>query len=127
MKFDIDCAREILIAVESCEFGKTLSLDELHESLPNYDKDTLAYHCLKLEEGEMLTLQTILMPLSPLPMLKSIDDITYAGHQFLASVRSDTIWKDVKSVLTKLGVSSLSVATQVAGNVLSQLVRGVIF
>lgn len=127
MKFDIDCARKVLMVVEDCEFARVLSLKDLHESLPQYDENTLAYHCLKLEEGGMLRLQTISVPLNPFPMLKTIDDITYAGHQFLASVRSDTVWKPVKSVLAKLGVSSLSVATQVAGNVLSQLVRETIF
>lgn len=50
--------------------------------------------------------------------------ITYAGYQFLESVRSDTVWKKVKKVSNNVGSFSLNVISQIAASVLTQMVNG---
>ena len=59
MKFDIDCAREILLTLEAKEHDCSMSFTELNNSLPSFsDKPMIVmYHCFKLEEAGFITLE----------------------------------------------------------------------
>ena len=50
--------------------------------------------------------------------------ITYAGYQFLESVRPDTVWEKVQKVSENVGSFSLNVISQIATSVLTQMVNG---
>ena len=52
-----------------------------------------------------------------------IGDLSPAGHEFLANIRKDTVWNGVKSVAGKVGATSLSALTQIAANVVTELVK----
>lgn len=123
MQLDPDCVRDILMAVESLDFGKGMTIRALNEMLPQYATDQLEYTCLKLAEGDLIRITAIQMPGQPARGIKSVDDLTYKGHEFLANVRADNIWSGVKSVGNKIGVSSISGLTQIASSVVTALIK----
>lgn len=55
--------------------------------------------------------------------IDKVNDITYAGHQFLANIRDDKIWKGVKGIARKIGSTSLEAFTQIASNVITELIK----
>lgn len=123
MKLNPDCIRDILIVVESMEYGTAYTLPRLSDQLPNYSTEELNYHCLKLMEAGFIEADSIDVPKSYLPQISRVYDLTFAGHQFLANVRSDNIWNGVKSVGLKIGSVSLEALTQIASNVITELVK----
>lgn len=119
MELNSNCVRDILIAVENCDFGERLTLDKLHTLLPSYSINTLWYTCLKLQEGGFLKLMTIHVIRQPMPTIKQIEELTYSGHEFLNTIRSDTNWGKVKNIAQKAGVFSLKALGEIAQSVAS--------
>ena len=123
MRLEPDCVRNILLAIESLDFGRTVTIRALSEMLPQHPCDQLEYTCLKLAEGDLIQVSDIQMPGRPVPSIKSIDGLTYKGHEFLSNIRSDNIWSGVKSVGAKIGISSVSGLTQIASSVVAALIK----
>jgi len=46
-------------------------------------------------------------------------DITYEGHEFLASIRPKGAWERVKAILAKVGTMSIPLIAQAASKVIS--------
>lgn len=53
----------------------------------------------------------------------SVFDLSPAGHEFLANIREDGIWTDVKAISAKVGSKSLSVLTEIASGVVTQIIK----
>ena len=123
MKLNPDCIRDILITVESVEYGSAYTLPRLSEKLPQYSPEELNYHCLKLIEADFIEGDSMDVAKSYTPQISRIYDLTFSGHQFLANVRSDNIWNGVKSVGLKIGSVSLEALTQIASNVITELIK----
>lgn len=102
-----ECVRDVLLAVESCALGKHLNLDTLGEQLPQYSQEDLWYTVLKLDEGGYLDVVTVPVQRQTIPGIKSINDLTFLGHEFLNTIRSDSIWEKTKTTAKKAGVFSL--------------------
>jgi hypothetical protein len=98
MKRDMDLAREILLAVEA--LGPNDTLDQ--GGLPHRNSTEVGYHIGLLHEAGLL---------------KAIDarsfgniyawiaqSLTWDGHEFLDSIRSDTVWQKVKGQAASKGV-----------------------
>ena len=47
MRLDIDCVRDVLMAVEQKGFGQSYTISNLHDLL-DYSSDQIEYTCLKL-------------------------------------------------------------------------------
>lgn len=109
-----DCVRDILLVVESCDFGERLTLTSLEEKLPAYTYEELWYTCLKLEEGGYLELMTFPQLNSPLPAIKQIKDMTFFGHEFLNAIRLETTWDKTKEVAKRAGTFSLESLGEIA-------------
>lgn len=114
MVLDSDCVRDVLMAVERCEFGKTLTVSALHEQVNQYSLNEVCYTCLKLEEGGFLRLTTIPAPMQSFPVVKSIDDLTYQGHEFIAKIRDAQQWTAVKKGAKAVRNYSLSAISSIA-------------
>lgn len=119
MILDSDCVRDVLLAVESCDFGERITLDVIGKKLPDYSNEQLWYTCLKLGEGGYLDLVTFSMLRMTMPGIKQINRLTYQGHEFLNSVRENKNWAKVKDIAGKAGVFSLKMLAEVAQNVAS--------
>lgn len=111
MKLDLDCIRDILLEAEKCEYNESLSVRELERLLAQYPKNVVRYNGLKLYEAGYITASCIDVDNSNPPHMLEITDITYSGHQFLASIRDDAQWKGVKKGLSAVRNFSLSAIT----------------
>lgn len=122
MKLNPDCIRDILITVESMNYGDVWTINHLMERLPDYTEDELQYHCVKLHEGGYLDAITARTLRSPVQIAR-INDLTYNGHQFLADIRSDNNWNKVKEVAQNVGAGSISTFKDIAANVITHLIQ----
>lgn len=123
MKLNPDCIRDVLIAVESCDFGERLNLDSLHDACPQYTENELWYTCLKLNEGNFLDIDTVSWVHSTMPSIKSINCLTFSGHEFLANIQPNTIWEDTKKVIKKIGVTSIQNLSVIASGVVTAIIK----
>lgn len=122
MKFDIDCAREILLTLEAKENNCSMSFIELNNSLPSYSgkPTTVMYHCFKLEEAGFITLE---LKDNRSGYIERITDITFAGHQFIADIRDNNNWKKIKQKAAAVGSFSVKAVSQIAITVVSELIK----
>ena len=139
MRLNMDCVRDILLCVEEntdlrryCRFldlhyestaqyvsGEILEPADYQKALfEKYPNDVLAYHirycidCDLIIECEGSSMYCIF-----------ISDLTPEGHDFLANIRTDTVWNKVKESSAKVGVDSLPVIIQIATATVKQLVK----
>lgn len=123
MKLNLDCIRDILLIVESNNFGAYMTLDCLSKKLPIYSRDELHYCCLKLHEGNYLELLTVNMSGTHLPEIKSIFDLTLEGHEFLGNIKNDTNWNKTKTIAKEVGSFSLNTVKDIAVQVISNIIN----
>lgn len=118
-----ECVRDILLEIEKLDFYETTNPDKLHDALPDYSVEQLAYTCLKLGEGEFITLITFGVMGCYQPGIKCVIGLTYKGHEFLEKVRPKPVWDKVLSVAKGAGTFSLDVMGKVAISVLAELAK----
>ncbi len=139
MKLNLDCVRDILLCVEEntgvrkyCYFVDSTLDDFNHRGgfevldAPDYQKklmengsvEELIYHinyCVKADLLSQINSSTGYKIL--------IADLTPKGHDFLENIREKTIWDGVKAIATKVGSKSLESVTQIASNVVIEIIR----
>ena len=129
MRLDLDCVRELLLCVEE-ETGITKNyviMRGLAFSKPNgfdisdeFTNETVIYHikqCVDsglIEEGRG-TMREIW-----------IEDLTPKGHEFLANIRDNNNWNEIKKQVINVGATALNVITQIASNVISAKISNII-
>lgn len=121
MKLNPECMRDILLSMEDVEYQKSLPVEQLYSSLTDYSQDEINYSVLKLEEAGFI--DATLIPYDGGILVIEINDITYRGHEFLADIRSDSIWQNVKSISAKVGSKSLNSLWQIATTVITQIIK----
>lgn len=88
MKLDMDIIRDILIEVE-----ETTPREEIdHFQLEGYDPEVTDYHVKKLKEAGFLRADFVFGA----PPRAIVLELTYEGHQFLDSIRSNNVWQRLK-------------------------------
>ena len=125
MKLNPDCVRDILMTFEELctDVDKTYifsSFDEIPMKLPQLNKypaEVLAYHIRQLDLSGMLFDAKFNRDGF------SFADITPRDHEFLANIRENKIWNGVKVIAEKVGSKSLDSLTQIAANVVLQLIQ----
>lgn len=123
MKLDPNCVRDILLELEKLPYQKSCTISDLGNVLSSYQEDELSYSCFKLAEANYIDITSIQTIASSGPEIRSINDITFYGHEFLNNIRSDTVWDDVKAVGAKIGANSVSAFTQIASGVVTALIK----
>ncbi|MEF2608233.1 MAG: DUF2513 domain-containing protein [Faecalicoccus sp.] len=119
MKLDHDLVRLVLLEIED----KTTIKDDLQISdfsIPNYSNEEITYTIQKLNEAGYINAK-----------IKSfiggsvffVDSLTWDGHQFLDNIRDDNVWDKTKGILSKFSSASLSIASDVAANVITKLIN----
>ena len=121
MKLNPECMRDILLSMEDVEYQKSLPVEQLYSSLTDYSQDEINYSVLKLEEAGFI--DATLIPYDGGILVMEVNDITYRGHEFLADIRSDSIWQNVKSISAKVGSKSLNSLWQIATTVITQIIK----
>jgi len=110
MKRDLELLRKLMFKLEeSCEAGKhqieNYSFDSSEEMVKFehikllIDEDFLDCNVTEYKDGNGMVL---------------FKRITNKGHDFIDSIRSDTVWGKVKGKLAKVGSWTISIATELA-------------
>lgn len=120
MRLNPDCIRDILLATEeNTGYREELQIcrdEPLPKQLQKYDFKTVAYHVNQCIMAGLIIEGTRFMGVEI-----SIADLTPAGHEFLQNIRADTNWSKVKQKAKAVGSESLSVLSQIAGQVISAM------
>ncbi len=95
MKRDIDLVRKILFAVEECDRDP---LEWVPLSFGGHDEKTIAYHVWLLIDAGLIE-GTNCSSLNG--FCWQAKRLTWAGHEFLQSIRDDTIWNKAKEKVLK--------------------------
>lgn len=122
MKLNLDCIRDILLAVESMDYGTVWEFDDLVNNLPSYSDSELQYHCQKLTEAGFLDTLSVRTFTSPCEIC-TIKDLTYNGHQFLANIRSNSNWNKTKEIAKSVGSESISAIRDIATSVITNIIQ----
>ncbi|MCI7693554.1 DUF2513 domain-containing protein [Veillonella caviae] len=109
MKRDLDLIRNILFTIEnsnSIDASLTLnSLSKLHQ-----DQELILYHVFLLDDAGFII--GIIDETAP---YISITRLTNEGHDYLDTIRDDSVWNQTKSTLGKIsGSASLEVVKTIA-------------
>lgn len=123
MKLNLDCMRDILLAVETLGFDESLYFDDLSEKLPDYSTYELHYGCYKLYEAKLIDLVNFEIDGAVTPRTHEILDITFAGHEFLAKIRDRQRWGTIKSGASAIRDYSLSAISAIAEGVTSAAIN----
>ena len=113
MKLNPVCIRDVLIFFEAnLAFGEDLSwvpisLNELCTNFPKYSKEELAYTLLLLDEACYIEANIINRDGGILSIY--VYRLTYSGHEFLDTIKSDTVWKKLQNAIGSVGSISLPV------------------
>jgi hypothetical protein len=91
----MDLVRAILRAVEE---GDTNVLRPEPLAILGYDGAVVAGHAEIMQEGGLVEAYIICPDGAP-PPLAMVYRLTWAGHEFLAATRNDTIWAKTKALV----------------------------
>lgn len=123
MKLKPDCTRDILIAIEDVVDLQTKFVytpgEKAPDSLKNYSPDEIAYHIRQCDLSGFL----IGCEIFCYGGLITVQDLTPAGHEFLANTRKNSIWEKVKEIGDEVGSDSLKSLAEIARQVIVQLIR----
>lgn len=121
MKINHDCIRDVLLYLEENlkiegHVFIPITLKMLQDNLTDYSAEDVFYsvynlHQIRFIEGRINNVSNMKM------MFCEIENITYAGHRFLATVKPEPIWTKTKSIVTKIGVHTLDFIEGVAHDV----------
>lgn len=121
MKRNWETVRELLAKVEEC----TLPVEMVR--LSNFPKERAAeisYHMSLLIEAGLVKGQ---MVQTTGPEVKDFfgQRLTWEGHEFLDSIRSDSVWSKTKKIFVEQGVSmTFDLVKSVATEAASALIKG---
>jgi len=103
----------------SYENSMRVSADNIVKDLNKYSKDDILYTLEKLYEGNYLNGKKWHALGTPYPtfMLK---DISMSGHELLAAIHDDVVWKQTKEKIKSFASVSLPIIQQVASSFLKQ-------
>lgn len=124
MKLDHELVRYTLLSIESS--SKTAGPDE-GEFLKNiakygqYDRNEVAYVIAKLKEANYITGEVQWGNNSPVWIVPG--NLTFEGHKFLDNIRDDEVWKHTKNILSKFSSVSLTLISNIAAGVITQLIN----
>lgn len=131
MKLNVECIRDVLIEIESqhrieVETDGLISIQRLdigsiYKQLPQYQREDIYYSVLMLSEAEYVLIdETYAMGgVYSCEILR----MTYAGHEFLAKIRDDKQWSNVRKALGAIRNYSISAISAIAEGVTSAAIN----
>lgn len=125
MKLNHNCVRDILIICEDHPtFNEYLAYNHLYlnnfcDKLPSYSNQEIVYTLILLEEAGLIIAK-------PFRFDGGISDIcvtrlTYAGHEFIDTIRSDNVWEKVNKTISSVSSISLPILQQIGSQILLSL------
>jgi len=100
MERNWELVRKILLALEA----KQSTRESLNpEEIEGFDSEVVSYHILILDEAGLVEANCSQAFTAPLNCFG--ERLTWEGHEFLDEIRSDTVWKNTKSLLKDKGIA----------------------
>jgi len=96
MKRDLDLVRSILISMEASEHG----ISGVCPSVEGFSEEQIGYHVYIMGQAGLITAAETTCMSDPSPSAIPMS-ITWAGHDFLDSVKDETLWKKAKTMVLK--------------------------
>ena len=113
-----DCVRKVLLYLE-----KTLTLDSFISTqdiqINDYSKEDIIYTIKMLKDAGYVNAQFCGYDDQQIYYVSSL---TWSGHQFLDNIRDNVVWRKTKSILSKFASVSLEITSQVASQVITNLI-----
>lgn len=101
MKRNWDTIRELLAKVEECTLPtEMVRLDDF----PRERAAEISYHMALLIEAALVKGQVV-NTLGPDAKDFFAEKLTWSGHEFLDSIRSDSVWQKTKKAFSEQGIS----------------------
>lgn len=128
MKLKHECVRDILIYCEdTLEFGNNLSwkplyLEDVSKAFTKYSIEDIAYTLLLLEEACFIEASITKYDGGIYDI--SIYRLTYLGHEFIDTIRPESVWKKILPMLSSLGSTSLPVIQNIASQIVINYLKG---
>lgn len=117
MRLNLDCVRDLLLTVEeTCDFRNIMRYsksDNNFKRLKKYSHEEIIYHVNQCDLSGLLI--GLSMPDSG--DFFALSDLSPKGHQFVANIRDDTIFKKIKSKIIKIGGASLPVIMDLSAKI----------
>lgn len=117
MKRDWHLIKKILIAVEEME----TTCGKLPPEFTGYDEETASYHINLLHQAGLITASCVGNGTSPLHCWAH--SLTWEGHEFIDSIRSDTAWNRITKTAREKGLDlSFALIKAIAEGVIKGLI-----
>lgn len=100
MHRDMELVRKILLAMAAYQSG----FAPAPFTVAGYDQDVVGHHIWLMEQGDLVTANDITCQGDSSPTALP-GSITWKGHDFLETVRTEKVWLKVKAELKDRGVS----------------------
>lgn len=123
MKLNPDCIRDVLMTVEQT-VNYTTGFEyrinqEVPKKLAKYTHDEIVYHIHQSRLAGLL----FECHINGAGAYITIDDLTPAGHEFLANIRSDSVWEKVKGAAASTCGNSLRGIAQIAQALMIEIIK----
>ena len=120
MKLNHDDVRKLLLAIENTDdiHGMSQQGVETFASDNSLSADQIAYMVEKLGEGNLITGKVYWA--SNVPYSVQPGNLTFQGIEYLDNIRSPKVWKDSKTIASKVGSVSLELMSKIASNVIEK-------
>ena len=103
MKRDMDLIRAMVLAIEAQEHGFASTIE-----VSGYTPEQINYHAYLLGEAGLARVIDVTTHGDESPEAIVVN-LTWAGHEFLDSIRENNIWNEAKDKITKVGGASLPI------------------
>lgn len=133
MKLNFDCIRDTLLYLEEAlvinfqqRTFESISLNQLIEDImlkhTHYEANEIWYSVYSLKQAGFIE-GRFENPGNKKLYICNIENITWSGHQFLDSIRPDSIWDAIKHKANQIGGISISGLSTIATTILQELTR----
>ena len=123
MKLNPDCIRDILLVIENTTTyhdSWDWDFDNFDEPLlNNYSHEEIMYHILQCKKAGLVDGCEFYFGADA----GTVCDLSPYGHQFLADIRSESVWNKTKDIAQNIGSNSLDVLKQISAGVLTALIQ----
>lgn len=120
MKLNHECVRDLLLTIESLEYGESLTLHNYAQKplLSKYEDVDIVYTAERLLEAGFIN--GIVRRLTGNNVILKINGLTWDGHQFLDNIRDVEVWEKTKKAASKVASTSLTILADIAASVLKK-------
>ncbi|QOZ66816.1 MULTISPECIES: DUF2513 domain-containing protein [Bradyrhizobium] len=124
MKLEVDLVRQLLLHIEEHATRPISDLDSI--KIDGWTEDQIGYHVVQLKDAGFIEASISSVPDNENPdlvhVIYSVRRLTYKGHEFVETVRDDTIWRKVKKKGKAIGAMTLPALVNIgAGIIKSQI------